>query len=52
MFDETVGIHSSAAEEFVTMREKVVRPTTAAPRHCPTSKTTGPARHARSLARS
>jgi glutathione reductase (NADPH) len=27
MFDETVGIHPSAAEEFVTMREKVVRPT-------------------------
>jgi hypothetical protein len=26
MFDETVGIHSSAAEEFVTMREKTVRP--------------------------
>ena len=26
-FDETVGIHPSAAEEFVTMREKVVRPT-------------------------
>ena len=25
MFDETVGIHPSAAEEFVTMREKVVR---------------------------
>ncbi|HJU16671.1 MAG TPA: glutathione-disulfide reductase [Stellaceae bacterium] len=24
-FDETVGIHPSAAEEFVTMREKVVR---------------------------
>ena len=27
MFDETVGIHPSAAEEFVTMREKAVRPT-------------------------
>jgi len=27
MFDETVGIHPSAAEEFVTMREKTVRPT-------------------------
>src|SRR5436309_5456519 len=27
MFDETVGIHPSAAEEFVTMREKMVRPT-------------------------
>jgi glutathione reductase (NADPH) len=27
MFDETVGIHPSAAEEFVTMREKVMRPT-------------------------
>jgi len=26
MFDETVGIHPSAAEEFVTMREKMVRP--------------------------
>ncbi len=26
-FDQTVGIHPSAAEEFVTMREKVVRPT-------------------------
>jgi glutathione reductase (NADPH) len=25
MFDETVGIHPSAAEEFVTMREKLVR---------------------------
>jgi glutathione reductase (NADPH) len=25
-FDETVGIHPSAAEEFVTMREKTVRP--------------------------
>jgi glutathione reductase (NADPH) len=24
-FDQTVGIHPSAAEEFVTMREKVVR---------------------------
>jgi len=30
MFDETVGIHPSAAEEFVTMREKVVRPKLAA----------------------
>ena len=30
MFDETVGIHPSAAEEFVTMREKVVRPKMAA----------------------
>jgi glutathione reductase (NADPH) len=27
MFDQTVGIHPSAAEEFVTMRERVVRPT-------------------------
>ena len=27
MFDETVGIHPSAAEAFVTMREKTVRPT-------------------------
>ena len=26
VFDETVGIHPSAAEEFVTMREKTVRP--------------------------
>jgi glutathione reductase (NADPH) len=26
-FDQTVGIHPSAAEEFVTMREKTVRPT-------------------------
>ena len=26
-FDQTVGIHPSAAEEFVTMREKAVRPT-------------------------
>jgi glutathione reductase (NADPH) len=25
-FDDTVGIHPSAAEEFVTMREKTVRP--------------------------
>ncbi len=25
-FDQTVGIHPSAAEEFVTMREKYVRP--------------------------
>jgi glutathione reductase (NADPH) len=25
MFDQTVGIHPSAAEEFVTMREKVIR---------------------------
>jgi len=24
-FDQSVGIHPSAAEEFVTMREKVVR---------------------------
>ena len=24
-FDETVGIHPTAAEEFVTMKEKVVR---------------------------
>jgi glutathione reductase (NADPH) len=30
MFDQTVGIHPSAAEEFVTMREKVVRPRMAA----------------------
>jgi glutathione reductase (NADPH) len=30
MFDETVGIHPSAAEEFVTMREKFVRPKLAA----------------------
>jgi glutathione reductase (NADPH) len=30
MFDETVGIHPSAAEEFVTMREKTVRPKLAA----------------------
>lgn len=30
MFDETVGIHPSAAEEFVTMREKFVRPKMAA----------------------
>lgn len=29
-FDETVGIHPSAAEEFVTMREKLVRPQMAA----------------------
>jgi glutathione reductase (NADPH) len=27
MFDQTVGIHPSAAEEFVTMREKTVRRT-------------------------
>jgi glutathione reductase (NADPH) len=27
MFDQTVGIHPSAAEEFVTMREKTIRPT-------------------------
>ena len=27
MFDQTIGIHPSAAEEFVTMREKTVRPT-------------------------
>jgi glutathione reductase (NADPH) len=26
-FDQTVGIHPSAAEEFVTMRERLVRPT-------------------------
>src|SRR5437588_239165 len=26
MFDQTIGIHPSAAEEFVTMREKFVRP--------------------------
>jgi glutathione reductase (NADPH) len=26
-FDQTIGIHPSAAEEFVTMREKVVAPT-------------------------
>jgi glutathione reductase (NADPH) len=30
MFDQTVGIHPSAAEEFVTMREKAVRPKMAA----------------------
>ncbi len=30
MFDQTVGIHPSAAEEFVTMREKVVRQKAAA----------------------
>ena len=30
MFDETVGIHPSAAEEFVTMREKAARPKLAA----------------------
>lgn len=30
MFDQTVGIHPSAAEEFVTMREKTVRPQKAA----------------------
>jgi len=30
MFDQTVGIHPSAAEEFVTMREKFVRPQKAA----------------------
>ncbi len=29
-FDQTVGIHPSAAEEFVTMREKTVRPKPAA----------------------
>ncbi|MBV8888914.1 MAG: glutathione-disulfide reductase [Alphaproteobacteria bacterium] len=29
-FDQTVGIHPSAAEEFVTMREKFVRPQKAA----------------------
>jgi glutathione reductase (NADPH) len=26
-FDATVGIHPTAAEEFVTMREKVAQPT-------------------------
>jgi glutathione reductase (NADPH) len=30
MFDQTVGIHPSAAEEFVTMREKYIRPVKAA----------------------
>jgi glutathione reductase (NADPH) len=30
MFDQTVGIHPSAAEEFVTMREKFIRPVKAA----------------------
>jgi glutathione reductase (NADPH) len=25
-FDQTVGIHPSAAEEFVTMRDKYIRP--------------------------
>jgi glutathione reductase (NADPH) len=30
MFDQTVGIHPSAAEEFVTLREKFVRPQKAA----------------------
>ena len=30
MFDETVGIHPSAAEECVTLREKFVRPQKAA----------------------
>jgi glutathione reductase (NADPH) len=30
MFDQTIGIHPSAAEEFVTMREKFVRPQKAA----------------------
>ena len=29
-FDQTIGIHPSAAEEFVTMREKVPEPTVAA----------------------
>jgi glutathione reductase (NADPH) len=29
-FDQTVGIHPSAAEEFVTMRQKTVRPKLAA----------------------
>jgi glutathione reductase (NADPH) len=29
-FDQTVGIHPSAAEEFVTMRDKLVRPVKAA----------------------
>jgi glutathione reductase (NADPH) len=30
IFDQTVGIHPSSAEEFVTMREKTVRPKLAA----------------------
>ena len=30
IFDQTVGIHPSAAEEFVTMRDKLVRPKLAA----------------------
>ncbi|MBV9859483.1 MAG: glutathione-disulfide reductase [Alphaproteobacteria bacterium] len=30
MFDQTIGIHPSAAEEFVTLREKFVRPKLAA----------------------
>ena len=30
MFDETIGIHPSTAEEFVTLREKFVRPQKAA----------------------
>jgi glutathione reductase (NADPH) len=29
-FDQTVGIHPSAAEEFVTLREKFIRPEKAA----------------------
>jgi glutathione reductase (NADPH) len=29
-FDQTVGLHPSAAEELVTMREKWVAPTEAA----------------------
>jgi glutathione reductase (NADPH) len=29
-FDSTIGIHPSAAEEFVTMREKVSEPKAAA----------------------
>ena len=30
MFDETIGIHPSTAEEFVTLRKKFVRPQKAA----------------------
>jgi glutathione reductase (NADPH) len=30
MFDQTVGIHPTAAEEFVTMRDKYVPPQKAA----------------------
>ena len=30
MFDQTIGIHPSTAEESVTMREKFVRPQTLA----------------------